>query len=102
MPSSSSAGLGLLQLLAPPRIILRRDKQPNSSSESGDIADSASFICVGIFIALCSVALGSEVECLQIAILVFLEETNLDITMGFSSTRKNGLDLYHRAIELCY
>jgi hypothetical protein len=59
----------------PPRIILRRDKQLDPSSESGDIPDSESFVCVGVFIAICSVALGSEVECLQI----FLEETKSDI-----------------------
>jgi hypothetical protein len=47
----------------PPRIILRRDKQLDPSSEPGDIPDSASFVCVGIFIAICSVALGSEFEC---------------------------------------
>ena len=46
---------------APPRIILRWDKQLDPLSESGDIADSASFVCVCMFIAICSVALGSEV-----------------------------------------
>jgi hypothetical protein len=45
---------------APPRIILRRDKQFDPSSESGDIPDSASFVCIGMFIAISSVALGSE------------------------------------------
>jgi hypothetical protein len=61
---------------APRRIILRRDKQLDPSSESGDMPDSASFVCVGMFIAISSVALGSEAECLQIAFLAFLEETN--------------------------
>ena len=52
---------------AAPRIILRRDKYLDPSPESGDIPDSASFVCVGMFIAISSVALGSEIECLQIA-----------------------------------
>jgi hypothetical protein len=65
---------------APPRIILRRDKQLDPSPELGDIPDSASFVCVGMFIAICSVALGSEVGCLHIAFLVFLEEANSAFT----------------------
>jgi hypothetical protein len=47
---------------APPRIILRRDKQLDPSSESGDLLDRASFVCIGMFIAISSVALGSEIE----------------------------------------
>jgi hypothetical protein len=54
---------------APRRIILRRDKQLDLSLESGDIPDSASFIGVGMFIPISSVALGSEAECLQIAVI---------------------------------
>ena len=54
---------------APRRIILRRDKQLDLSSESGDIPDSASFVCVGMFIAISSVARGSEAEGLQIAVI---------------------------------
>jgi hypothetical protein len=53
---------------APRRIILRRDKQLDPWLESGDIPDSASLVCVGMFIAISSVALGSEAECLQIAV----------------------------------
>jgi hypothetical protein len=41
---------------AAPRITLRRDKQLDSSSEAGDILDSASFLRVGVFIAISSVA----------------------------------------------
>ena len=81
---------------AAPRIILRRDKQLDPSSESGDIPDPASFVCVGMFIAISSVALGREAECLQIAFLEFLEETDSGITTGFSFIRKNGLNLYDR------
>jgi hypothetical protein len=81
---------------APPRIILRRDKQLDPSSESADIPDSASFFCVGMFIAISSVTRGSEVECLHIAFLAFLEETNSDITTGFYIICKNGPALYDR------
>ena len=48
---------------APQRIILRRDKQLDPSSESGDLLDRASFVCLGMFIAISSVALGSETDC---------------------------------------
>src|ERR1700721_2271029 len=51
---------------AAPRIILRRDKQLDPSSVSGDIAVPASFVCVGMFIEISFVSLGSEIECLQI------------------------------------
>jgi hypothetical protein len=81
---------------APPRIILRRDRQADPLSELGDIADSAAFFGVGMFIAIYSLALGSEVEGLQIALLAFLEETNSDITTGFAFIRKNELNLYDR------
>jgi hypothetical protein len=57
---------------APQRIILRRDKQLDPSSESGDIPGSASSVCVGMFMALSSVAFGSEAACLQIALRPFL------------------------------
>ncbi|HMG03487.1 MAG TPA: hypothetical protein VK596_10165 [Edaphobacter sp.] len=63
---------------APPRIILRRDKLLDPSSESGDTSDSGSFIWFGMFIAISFVALGSEAECLQIAFLAFIAETNFD------------------------
>src|ERR1700722_16635941 len=43
---------------APRRIILRRDKQLDPSLESGDIPDSASSVCVGMFIAISSIAFG--------------------------------------------
>jgi hypothetical protein len=59
---------------APSKIKLRRDRQFDPSSVLEDIPDSAAFPGVGIFIAICSVALGSEVECLKIALLAFLEE----------------------------
>jgi hypothetical protein len=49
---------------APPRVILRRDKQLDLSWESGDIPDSASFVCAGILIAISSDVLGTEAECL--------------------------------------
>jgi hypothetical protein len=61
---------------AAPRITLRRDKQLDPSSKSGDILDSASFVCVGMFIAIASVAPGREAERSQIAFLAFLEATN--------------------------
>jgi hypothetical protein len=41
---------------AAPRITLRRDKQLDPSSEAGDILDSTSFVCVGMFIVISSVA----------------------------------------------
>ena len=62
---------------AAPKITLRRDKRLNPSSESGNILDSASFVCVGMFIAISSVAPGGEAECLQIAFLAFFEATNI-------------------------
>jgi hypothetical protein len=61
---------------APRRIILRRDKQLDPSSESGDIVDPASFVCIGMFIAISFVALGSEIECLQIASWPFSKRPN--------------------------
>jgi hypothetical protein len=48
---------------APQRIILRRDKQLDPSPESEDIPDRASFVCFDMFIAISSVALGSETDC---------------------------------------
>ena len=47
---------------AAPRITLRRDKQLDPSSESGDILDSAFFVCVGMFIAISFVGPGCEAE----------------------------------------
>jgi hypothetical protein len=41
---------------AAPRITLRRDKQLDPSSEVGDILDSTSFVCVGMFIVISSIA----------------------------------------------
>jgi hypothetical protein len=81
---------------AAPRIILRRDKQLDPSSESGDTPDPASFVCVGMFIAISSVALGREAECVQIAFLEFPEETDSGITTGVSFIREKGLNLYDR------
>ena len=40
--------------------IFRRDKQLDTPSESRDIPDSTSFVCVGMFIAISSGARGSE------------------------------------------
>ena len=37
---------------AAPRITLRRDKQLDPALESGDILDSTSFVCVGMFIVI--------------------------------------------------
>jgi hypothetical protein len=79
--SGVDAGLFFGKLMAAttaaaPRIILRRDKQLDPSSESGDILDSTSFVCVGMFIAISSVAPGHEAERSQIAFLAFLEATN--------------------------
>jgi hypothetical protein len=65
---------------APRRIILRGDKQLDLSLESKEMPDSASSVCVGMFTAISSVALGSEADCSQLAFLAFLEETNSDIT----------------------
>jgi hypothetical protein len=62
---------------APPRITFRRDKQLDSSSESGATPDFASFVRVRMFIAIPSVGLGSEVERLQIAFLASLDETTI-------------------------
>ena len=45
---------------AAPRITLRRDKQLDPSSESGDIPDPASFVCVGMFMAISFDAPSSE------------------------------------------
>src|SRR5260370_4695971 len=58
---------------AAPRIMLRRDRQLDPSSKSGDILDSASFVCVVMFIAISSVAPDREAERSQIAFLAFLE-----------------------------
>jgi hypothetical protein len=58
--------------------------------------DSAALVGVGMFIAICSLTLGSEVECLQIAFPVILEETNADIATGLAFIRKNGPDLNDR------
>jgi hypothetical protein len=79
--SGVDAGLFFGRLMAAttaaaPRITLRRDKQLDSSSESGDIRDFTSFVCVGMFIAISSVAPGREAERSQIAFLDFLEVTN--------------------------
>ena len=74
MPSYSSAGLWLLQLPHRQESSLRRDKQLDPSSESGNIPDPGSFVCVGMFIAISPVAPGGEVECLQIAFLALLED----------------------------
>ncbi|WP_433965213.1 hypothetical protein [Tunturiibacter gelidiferens] len=65
--SDVDAGLFFGRLIAAttaaaPRITLRRDKQLDPSSESVDILDSTSFVCVGMFIAISSVARGREVE----------------------------------------
>ncbi|WP_433965492.1 hypothetical protein [Tunturiibacter gelidiferens] len=65
--SGVDAGLFFGRLMAAttaaaPRITLRRDKQLDSSSESGDIRDFTSFVCVGMFIAISSVAPGREAE----------------------------------------
>ena len=56
---------------APRRIILLRDKQLDPSLESANILASGSPVCVGMFIAISSVALGIEAECFQIAFLSF-------------------------------
>jgi hypothetical protein len=72
---------------APQRIISRRDKQLDPSSESGDIPDRASLVCLGTFITISSVAHSSEIECLQIASWP-LEETNRPLLYpSFLSTR---------------
>ena len=81
MESGVDAGLFFGRLMAAttaaaPRITLRRDKQLDSPSESGGIRDFTSFVCVGMFIAISSVAPGREAERSQIAFLAFLEATN--------------------------
>ena len=58
---------------AAPKITLRPDKRLNPSSESGNILDSASFVCVGMFIAISSVAPGPA---LADAFLALLKATN--------------------------
>jgi hypothetical protein len=65
--SAVDAGLFFGRLMAAttaavPRITLRRDKQLDPSSERGDILDSTSFICVGMFIAISSVALAVKMS----------------------------------------
>jgi hypothetical protein len=70
-------GLMAATTAAPLRIILRRDKQLDSSSESGATPDFASFVRIRMFIAIPSVGLGSEVERLQIAFLASLDETTI-------------------------
>ena len=45
---------------APPRIILRRDKQLDPPLASRYTPESASFVCVGMFIAMCSVPLAGK------------------------------------------
>jgi hypothetical protein len=80
---------------APRRIILRQDKQLDSWLESGDIPDSASFPCVGMFMTISSVALDSEIECLQIAFLAF----HSAIRVGDGRHHGNVFELFELHLE---
>jgi hypothetical protein len=48
------------KIAAPPKIILRRDTQLDLSPEWSERPDSASFVCVGMFIALPQLRLASS------------------------------------------
>jgi hypothetical protein len=80
---------------APRRIMLRRDKQIDPSLESADMPDSASFVCVGMFIAISSVALGSEIESLQIALLA----SHSAIRVGDGRHHGNVFELFEFYLE---
>jgi len=74
---------------------LRRDKQLDRSLKSGDVPDSASFLCVGMFIAISSVALGSEIESLQIALLA----SHSAIRVGDGRHHGNVFELFELYLE---